>query len=72
MSIPGDEDNRVYRVLMNDEEQYCLWLDELPTPAGWLDVEDGGARVRGPKQACMSYVGRVWVDMRPKSLRQAT
>ena len=58
-------DSRPYVVLVNDEEQYSLWLSELAIPAGWR-VVSGPA----PKAECVAYVDRVWTDMRPRSLRE--
>lgn len=59
-----DEDGREYRVLVNDEEQYSLWLADLQIAGGWKDTG-----VHGSKAECLKYVGEVWTDMRPKSLR---
>ena len=59
------EDNRVYIVLINDEEQYSLWLKEKKIPPGWRAVAKEGS-----KTECMSYVDEVWTDMRPLSLRK--
>ena len=53
-------------MLVNDEEQYSLWLAELRVPAGWR-----AAGKSGTKQECLDYVNEVWTDMRPLSLRQA-
>ena len=58
-------DNRVYVVLMNDEEQYSLWPRNQDVPAGWRSVDFSGT-----KEECMKYVDETWVDMRPKSLRE--
>jgi MbtH protein len=59
------EDTRTYLVLVNDEEQYSLWLAELRVPAGWR-----AAGKSGTKQECLDYVNEVWTDMRPLSLRR--
>lgn len=59
-----DEDDRIYRVLVNREEQYAIWLADNEIPKGWESV--------GPtdkKDVCLAYVKEVWTDMRPKSLR---
>jgi MbtH protein len=61
-----DEDRRTYTVLVNDEEQYSLWLADLRVPAGWRP-----AGKVGTKQECLDYVRSVWTDMRPLSLRRA-
>jgi MbtH protein len=60
------EDTRPYTVLVNDEEQYSLWLAELEVPPGWR-----AAGKTGSKQECLDYVRTVWTDMRPLSLRKA-
>jgi MbtH protein len=63
--VPSD-DARTYTVLVNDEEQYSLWLADLQIPAGWR-----AAGKTGTKQECLDYVRAVWTDMRPLSLRRA-
>lgn len=64
--IDDAEDNRTYTVVANDEEQYSIWADGRPLPAGWHEVGKTGS-----KSECLDYIGEVWTDMRPKSLRQA-
>jgi MbtH protein len=59
-----DDDAR-YQVLINDEEQYSLWLADHDIPAGWRTVGKEGS-----KEECMAYVDEVWTDMRPRSLRE--
>jgi MbtH protein len=61
-----EEDTQTYTVLINDEEQYSLWLADLEIPPGWR-----GTGKLGSKQECMAYVDEVWTDMRPLSLRKA-
>ncbi len=55
----------VYKVVVNDEEQYSIWPAERENPLGWRD-----AGKSGPKQECLSYIGEVWTDMRPLSVRK--
>jgi MbtH protein len=62
----GDDDMRTYIVVVNQEEQYALWLADKSVPAGWQATGK-----RGPKAECLAYVNEVWTDMRPLSLRQA-
>jgi MbtH protein len=62
----NDDDNTTYKVLMNHEEQYCIWPDFNLVPAGWKEVGKSGA-----KAECLAYVKTVWTDMRPLSLRKA-
>lgn len=61
-----EEDTRVYRVVMNHEEQYSIWLDYKDIPSGWNEVG-----IKGSKQECLAYIKEVWTDMRPLSLRKA-
>jgi MbtH protein len=53
-----------YKVLINHEEQYSLWMAHLDIPLGWKEV------FAGNKQECLDHVNEVWTDMRPKSLRE--
>ena len=50
---------------MNHEEQYSLWPRNKEIPAGWTSVFEGS------REACLAHVETVWVDMRPKSVRDA-
>jgi uncharacterized protein YbdZ (MbtH family) len=58
------EDQQTYRVVVNDEEQYSIWLADQELPGGWHDAGHSG-----PKAGCLSYIDEVWTDMRPLSLR---
>ena len=59
------EDTHIYRVVVNHEEQYSIWLADRELPLGWSD-----AGFRGGKDACLEYIEEVWTDMRPLSLRK--
>jgi MbtH protein len=59
------DDDAKYQVLINDEEQYSLWLADHDIPDGWRAVGKEGS-----KADCMAYVDEVWTDMRPRSLRE--
>jgi MbtH protein len=61
-----NEDTRTYRVVVNHEEQYSIWLADNPNPNGW---RDGGKT--GTKAECLAFIKEVWTDMRPLSLRRA-
>jgi len=54
-----------YRVVINHEEQYSIWPENMPLPATWKTV--GKAR---KLRACLAYIEEVWTDMRPLSLRK--
>jgi MbtH protein len=58
------EDNRIYKVVKNHEEQYSIWPADKANPLGWSD-----AGCSGPKAECLAYIKEVWTDMRPLSLR---
>lgn len=60
-----DDDNAVYTVVVNEEEQYSIWPAGRVTPLGWRDL----GRV-GTKADCLAYIKQVWTDMRPLSLRK--
>jgi MbtH protein len=60
------EDETIYRVVVNQEEQYSIWPQERELPAGWRE-----AGKSGPKADCLAYIKEVWTDMRPLSLRKA-
>lgn len=65
MSINEQEENKVYKVVINHEEQYSIWPAERANPLGWRD-----AGITGQKPICLSYIKEVWTDMRPLSLRK--
>lgn len=58
------DNDRMYKVVINDEEQYSIWLEDRDNPAGWHD--EG---TRGLKQHCLDHIEAVWTDMRPRSVR---
>jgi MbtH protein len=65
MSINDEQDDTVYRVVVNHEEQYSIWPDFKEIPLGWKDCGR-----KGPKAECLAYIKEVWTDMRPLSLRR--
>jgi len=65
MAADDQDDMRNYVVVMNDEEQYSIWLQGRQIPRGWHSVGK-----EGPKAECLAYIDQVWVDMRPLSLRK--
>lgn len=61
-----DDDERVYQVVVNSEEQYSIWPADRECPAGWRPEGTSG-----PKSDCLAHIEDVWTDMRPLSLRVA-
>jgi MbtH protein len=62
----ADEAEARYKVVVNDEQQYSIWLYGRANAVGWRD--EG---VIGSKEECLAHIGLVWTDMRPLSLRKA-
>jgi MbtH protein len=60
-----EEDDTIYKVVVNEEEQYSIWPSFKQIPAGWKDTGK-----QGLKKECLDYVDEVWTDMRPLSLRK--
>ena len=52
-------------VVRNDEEQYSVWAQQRPLPAGWHDAGFAGSRAE-----CLAHVESVWTDLRPRSVRE--
>lgn len=65
MSSHDDDDKTTYNVVVNHEEQYSIWPTDRELPLGW-----NNAGKAGTKQECLDYIGEVWTDMRPLSLRK--
>lgn len=59
-------DSNQFSVVLNHEEQYSIWPNNREIPQGWK--EEGK---KGSKEECLDYIGEVWTDMRPLSLRKA-
>jgi MbtH protein len=55
----------VYKVVVNQNEQYSIWPANRVNPLGWQDT---GAT--GSKKECLEHIGRVWTDMRPLIARR--
>ncbi len=60
-----EDENAIYKVVVNHEEQYSIWPDYKEIPAGWRAVGKPGL-----KAECLAYIKEVWTDMRPLSLRK--
>lgn len=60
-----DDEDAVFVVVVNHEEQYSIWPEYREVPNGWR-----AAGKHGSKQECLDYIEEVWTDMRPLSLRR--
>ena len=65
MNRDNREDNTIYKVVVNHEEQYSIWPVERENPLGWRDA--GKSR---SKTVCLAYIQEVWTDTRPLTIRQ--
>jgi len=64
--MPREEDDQtIYRVVHNHEDQYSIWPASRENPVEWFDAGESG-----PKAHCLAYIKEVWTDMRPLSLRK--
>ena len=60
MNRDDTEDNTIYKVVVNHEEQYSIWPADRENPLGWRDAGESGS-----KTECLAYIKEVWTDMRP-------
>jgi MbtH protein len=65
MTYEEGDDDRIYLVVVNHEEQYSIWVKDREIPRGWRAVGK-----EGKKGECLQYIEEVWTDMRPLSLRK--
>jgi MbtH protein len=54
----------IYEVVINQEGQYSVWPANKIVPNGWAAVGKQGSR-----ESCLAFIGEVWTDMRPLTLR---
>lgn len=60
-----EQEQRDYKILVNNEGQYSLWPEFKRIPPGWEQA--------GPvadKSTCLTWIAENWTDMRPRSLRR--
>ncbi|MCP5050181.1 MAG: MbtH family NRPS accessory protein [bacterium] len=62
--MPNKSDENIYKVVINHEEQYSIWLKNMRY-RGWKDTGKVGTN-----EECFKYIQEVWTDMRPLSLRK--
>lgn len=60
----SQDEDIIYKVVVNHEEQYSIWPITKETPLGWKEVGKEGL-----KDECLAYIEEVWTDMRPLSIR---
>lgn len=67
MANPFDNEDGVFLVLVNDENQHSLWPADIAVPDGWRTAHAADTRAN-----CVDYVETHWTDLRPASLVAAT
>ena len=67
MANPFDNEDGIFLVLVNDENQHSLWPADITVPGGWIIAHDADTRA-----ACLDYVEEHWTDLRPASLIAAS
>lgn len=60
-----DDENAIFNVVINHEEQYSIWPVDRENALGWKNTGFSGT-----KQECLEHIDKVWTDMRPLSLRK--
>jgi len=60
---PFEDEDGVYLVLVNAENQHCLWPEFVAVPDGWT-INHGPAS----RKECLNYIQEHWTDLRPASL----
>jgi MbtH protein len=63
MANPFDDEQGIFLVLTNAENQHSLWPAAIDVPAGWTTVCGPDSRA-----ACLDYIEANWTDLRPASL----
>lgn len=60
-----DEDNTIYRVIINQDEGFSVWPADRQARNGWQD-----AGKIGTHRECIDYIKTVWTVSRPPRLPQ--
>jgi MbtH protein len=65
MEASEPDTQTLFKVVLNDEEQYSIWPAARANALGWRDEGTSGTR-----ETCLEHIDRIWTDMRPLSVRQ--
>lgn len=60
-----ENEDTVFVVVTNHEEQYSIWPAHRSVPAGWSSVGQPAK-----KAECLRQIEACWTDLRPRSLRE--
>ena len=68
-----------WMVVVNNQQQYSLWPTAKALPGGWQSVEipqdwlachKAAHPDNSAKSTCLAYIGEIWQDLSPLSVRQ--
>ncbi|MGR8981465.1 MAG: MbtH family NRPS accessory protein [Gammaproteobacteria bacterium] len=57
-----------FKVVINHEEQYCIWSANRPNLRGWQDAGEAGAT--GTAETCIRFIERATANATPRKLRE--
>ena len=57
MNEQYDQDNAIYKVVVNGDGQYSIWPAERELPNGWNEVG-----VLGTRAECLAYIKKLWTE----------
>ena len=60
------DDDIDYKILVNSEDQYCIWPELEAAPPGWEETGPAGSR-----EDVLEWIAAHWTDIRPRSQRNA-
>lgn len=60
----ANQNEALYYVVVNHEDQHSVWPAHRETPAGW--ITQGQAQ---SKEDCLEYIEKNWTDITPLSVR---
>jgi MbtH protein len=60
MSTDASEDKTIYKVVVNQSDQYSIWPAHRENARGWTD-----AGQTGTKKQCLAYIAKVSKGGRP-------
>ena len=67
MSNPFENENGLYKVLINEEGQYSMWPSFLAIPKGWSVAFGEDSR-----KSCLDYINEKWTNLQPNSIKSET
>ena len=60
-----DDENQIFAVVFNDQEEFSIWPVDRNLPLGWTRLG-----FEGTEQECLDHIDSIWTLRRPEVLRQ--